>query len=222
MNAQTAAAAVATLVSLACTVTVARRARERAAIRAPLIAWTIAFGLFTIADAALWYGAARGWTGPVFRLYYLTGGILVVAYLAVGELLLVLARPASGPGHRGDHAVLDVRGDQRGAGGPGRRGQARRGRGGAAERRAGGHPAGRACDRAELGREPSWCWSARCCRPAAGATGGRCWWRSGVGVVAITASATRFGSYTLFALGQALGVVLIYLGLVTRRSSSPR
>ena len=29
----------------------------------------------------------------------------------------------------------------------------------------------------------------------------------GVGVVAITASATRLGSYTLFALGQALGVV---------------
>ena len=26
----------------------------------------------------------------MFRLYYLTGGILVVAYLAVGELLLVL------------------------------------------------------------------------------------------------------------------------------------
>ena len=90
MNAQTAAAAVATLVSIACTVTVARRARDRAALRAPLIAWTIAFALFAIADAALWYGAARGWTAPVFRLYYLTGGILVVAYLAVGELLLVL------------------------------------------------------------------------------------------------------------------------------------
>ncbi len=90
MSGQTAAAAVATLVSIACTVVVARRAVDRAAIRAPLIAWTIAFGLFAIADAALWYGAARGWTAPVFRLYYLTGGILVVAYLAVGELLLVL------------------------------------------------------------------------------------------------------------------------------------
>ena len=54
MNAQTAAAAVATLVSIACTVTVARRARDRAALRAPLIAWTIAFALFAIADAAWW------------------------------------------------------------------------------------------------------------------------------------------------------------------------
>ena len=185
MNAQTAAAAVATLVSIACTVTVARRARDRAAIRAPLIAWTIAFGLFTIADAALWYGAARGWTGPVFRLYYLTGGILVVAYLAVGELLLVL------PGRRvarvtaatmlfltfaAISGVLAAQVDD---------GQARRRRGRPAERRAGRNAAGRAGDRAELGRNRGGAGRLGAVGPpparlAAAAGGGRAWgwWRS--------------------------------------------
>ena len=63
------------------------RARSR---QAPLIAWTIGFALFTAASLALLDGAARGWTAAPFRIYYLTGGVLVVAYLAVGELLLVL------------------------------------------------------------------------------------------------------------------------------------
>ena len=221
MNAQTAAAAVATLVSLACTVTVARRARDRAAIRAPLIAWTIAFGLFTIADAALWYGAARGWTGPVFRLYYLTGGILVVAYLAVGELLLVL------PGRRvarvtaatmlfltfaAISGVLAAQVDE-----------AKLASAGAAPPNGalvGTPPVALAIVLNSVGTVVVLVGSVLSARR-------RHDWRPllvavGVGVVAITASATRLGSYTLFALGQALGVVLIYLGLVTRRSSSPR
>ncbi len=221
MNAQTAAAAVATLVSLACTVTVARRARDRAAIRAPLIAWTIAFGLFTIADAALWYGAARGWTGPVFRLYYLTGGILVVAYLAVGELLLVL------PGRRvarvtaatmlfltfaAISGVLAAQVDE-----------AKLASAGAAPPNGalvGTPPVALAIVLNSVGTVVVLAGSVLSARR-------RHDWRPllvavGVGVVAITASATRLGSYTLFALGQALGVVLIYLGLVTRRSSSPR
>jgi hypothetical protein len=43
---------------------------------------------------------------------------------------------------------------------------------------------------------------------------------AGVGVIALASSATRLGSYTLFALAQAAGVTLILLGLVTRRRSS--
>ena len=39
----------------------------------------------------------------------------------------------------------------------------------------------------------------------------------GVAVIALAATATRFGSYALFALGQAVGVTLMMLGLVWRR-----
>jgi hypothetical protein len=42
---------------------------------------------------------------------------------------------------------------------------------------------------------------------------------AGVAVIALASSATRLGSYTLFALAQAAGVTLILLGLVTRRRS---
>jgi hypothetical protein len=221
MNAQTAAAAIATAVSLACTVVVALRARDRAAIRAPLIAWTIAFGLFTIADAALWYGAARGWTAPVFRLYYLTGGILVVAYLAVGELLLVL------PGRRvarvtaatmlfltfaAISGVLAAQVDD-----------AKLAAAGAAPPNGalvGTPPVALAIVLNSVGTVVVLVGSVLSARR-------RRDWRpllvaAGVGVVALTASATRLGSYTLFALGQALGVILIFLGLVTRRSSGQR
>jgi len=90
MSGQTAAAAAATAVAAACTVIAARRALAPSPRRPAFVAWTIGFALFTIAAAALWLGAANGWTDGPFRVYYLTGGILVVAYLAVGELLLVL------------------------------------------------------------------------------------------------------------------------------------
>src|SRR5262249_45927778 len=89
MSAQTAAAAIAALVSLAATAVVAQRPVARPATRAPMLAWLIGFALFSIAELALWYGAASGWTPAAFRIYYLAGGILVVPYLAVGELLLI-------------------------------------------------------------------------------------------------------------------------------------
>jgi len=40
---------------------------------------------------------------------------------------------------------------------------------------------------------------------------------AGVAVIAAASTATRAGSYALFALGQAAGITLILLGLVTRR-----
>jgi hypothetical protein len=40
---------------------------------------------------------------------------------------------------------------------------------------------------------------------------------AGVGVIAAGSSATRIGSYTAFALAQAVGAGLILLGLITRR-----
>jgi hypothetical protein len=70
MSGQTLAAAVAAVVAAACTVVVVTR--------------------LTAATVALLDGAARGWSDVPYRIYYLTGGVLVVAYLAVGEMLLVL------------------------------------------------------------------------------------------------------------------------------------
>ena len=80
MSAQTAAAAIAALVSLAAhRGGRASRADPAAAVRAPMLAWLIGFALFSVAELALWYGAANGWTSAAFRIYYLAGGILVVA-----------------------------------------------------------------------------------------------------------------------------------------------
>src|SRR5205085_7252739 len=86
MSGQTAAAGAAAIVSVACTCVVAARLLGRPRRAAPLIAWAIGFALFSIATICLWEGAWRGWSEDGFRLYYLSGGILVVAYLAVGEL----------------------------------------------------------------------------------------------------------------------------------------
>lgn len=216
MSWQAPAAAVATAVTAACTVVVAGRVRRPSPVRAAFAAWTVGFALFTLANAALWDGAARGWSAAPFRLYYLAGGILVVAYLAVGELLLVL------PGRRVSRvaaasmlfltfaavaAVLAARVDA------------------AALARAGATPPNGALvgpwpevmaialnatgtvvllagtiASARRRRDP---------RPLLVA--------AGVGVIAVGSSATRLGSYTAFALAQAVGAALILLGLVTRR-----
>lgn len=219
MSAETLAAGAAAAVSAACTAIVARRLAVAGGRRPPLIAWTIGFALFTAATLALLDGAARGWSDVPFRIYYLTGGVLVVAYLAVGEMLLVL------PGRTvtrlvaatmlfltfaSTAAVLAARVD-------------------AGElARAGATPPNGAMKglwttvlaialnssgtvvllggsvlSARRRRDP---------RPLLVA--------AGVGVIALASSATRIGSYTLFALAQAVGVTLILLGLVTRRRSS--
>jgi hypothetical protein len=222
MSGQTAAAAVAALVAAGCTAVCAQRLWIARGRRAPLIAWTAGFGLFTAAAGALWYGAARGWTAVPFRVYYLTGGVLVVAYLAVGELLLVL------PGRRVTRmatatmlfltfaavaAVLAARVDA------------------GALRRAGATPPNGALEGLWpkvmaialnsvgtlvllVGSVRS-AWQRRDSRPLMVA--------AGVVVIAAASSATRLGSYTLFAAAQATGTVLILLGLVTRRArTTPR
>jgi hypothetical protein len=219
MSGQTLAAAVAAVIAAACTGVVVTRLRRAGPRRAPLIAWTIGFALFTAATVALLDGAARGWSDVPYRIYYLTGGVLVVAYLAVGEMLLVL------PGRTvtrltaatmlfltfaATAAVLAARVDagelhRAGATPPN----------GAIE---GTWPAVMAIALNSAGtvvllagsilsarrrRDP---------RPLLVA--------AGVGVIALASSATRLGSYTLFALAQAAGVTLILLGLVTRRRSA--
>jgi hypothetical protein len=52
-------------------------------------AWTVALFLFSAASVALWGGAAFGWNGAWFRLFYLFGAIVNVPYLALGTIYLL-------------------------------------------------------------------------------------------------------------------------------------
>lgn len=53
------------------------------------VVWTIAFAIFAIAAGAEVLGTVSGWTPAIVRVYYLTGAVLVVGYLALGELYLL-------------------------------------------------------------------------------------------------------------------------------------
>jgi hypothetical protein len=66
--------------------------------RAPeLAAWSASLLSYAIASAALAWGAAAGWDGRSFRVYYLFGGLLTAALLGLGSLLLSGRRWALGP-----------------------------------------------------------------------------------------------------------------------------
>ena len=71
-----------------------RRRRERSDPQ--LVAWAAGLGAYAVASAALAWGAASGWSDPVFRVYYLFGGLLTAALLGVGSLLLA-GRRWAGP-----------------------------------------------------------------------------------------------------------------------------
>ena len=65
----------------------------RDALRRPSperVIWAGAFLVFTIAAACEVIGSAIGWTPTLARVYYLTGAVLVVGVLALGELYLLL------------------------------------------------------------------------------------------------------------------------------------
>jgi hypothetical protein len=77
----------AALVTLRLSGDLVRRYRRR---RAPeLVAWAAGLGAYSIAAAALAWGAAAGWSDAAFRVYYLGGALLTAALLGVGSLLLV-------------------------------------------------------------------------------------------------------------------------------------
>src|SRR3954469_18200145 len=62
------------------------RWRERG--RAETAAWAASLLCYSAAAAALAWGAAHGWDGRTFRVYYLFGGLLTAPLLGVGSLLL--------------------------------------------------------------------------------------------------------------------------------------
>ncbi|MDQ6799158.1 MAG: hypothetical protein M3011_14275 [Actinomycetota bacterium] len=87
MSTQSALAAAAALVALAlamCTYErwlVARRPHE--------LAWSVSLAMFFVGAAALWFGAANGWGGASFRVFYLFGAVVNVPFLALGTVYLL-------------------------------------------------------------------------------------------------------------------------------------
>jgi hypothetical protein len=85
----------AALVALRLAAALADRWRAR---RAPeLAAWSASLLAYAIASAALAWGAAAGWDGRSFRVYYLFGGLLTAPLLGLGSLLLSGRRWALAP-----------------------------------------------------------------------------------------------------------------------------
>jgi hypothetical protein len=67
-----------------------RLAARWRARRAPELAmWSASLTAYSVASAALAWGAAAGWNEVAFRVYYLFGGLLTAPLLGAGSLLLV-------------------------------------------------------------------------------------------------------------------------------------
>ena len=90
--------AAAALISLACAVVVAWDGWRRP--KPDKAAWAVAFALFALAAGVEVAGSTLGWTPLLARVYYLAGAVLVVGYLALGELYLLAHRRVApvGPG----------------------------------------------------------------------------------------------------------------------------
>lgn len=78
------------LVSLRLSADLIRRFRRQQAPE--LVAWAAALAAYALAAGALAWGAAAGWTDPVFRAYYLGGALLTAPLLGAGSLLLTRRR----------------------------------------------------------------------------------------------------------------------------------
>lgn len=78
------------LISALCCAMIVRDAISKP--RPDKIAWAIAFALFAIAAASEALGSLREWTPALVRTYYLTGAVLVVGFLALGQLYLLAGK----------------------------------------------------------------------------------------------------------------------------------
>jgi hypothetical protein len=85
----------AALLSLRLAALLASRWRDRG--RPELAAWSAALFAYSVASAALAWGAAAGWDTRAFRVYYLFGGLLTAPLLGLGSLLLYGWRRIAGP-----------------------------------------------------------------------------------------------------------------------------
>jgi hypothetical protein len=58
------------------------------------LAWAVALALFACGSLSLWAGAALGWSGWSFRLFYAFGAVVNVPFLALGTIELLAPRRA--------------------------------------------------------------------------------------------------------------------------------
>lgn len=56
------------------------------------LAWSVAMALFSVGSLALWFGESVGWNALAFRIFFLAGAVLNVAWLALGTLYLLAGR----------------------------------------------------------------------------------------------------------------------------------
>lgn len=56
------------------------------------LAWTVAMLLFALGSLAMWFGESVGWTAFGFRVFFLSGAVLNVAWLALGTIYLLAGR----------------------------------------------------------------------------------------------------------------------------------
>ena len=61
------------------------------------LAWTIAMILFAVGSLALWWAETTGWTLLIFRIFFVSGAVLNVAWLALGTIYLLTGKTT------GDH-----------------------------------------------------------------------------------------------------------------------
>jgi heme/copper-type cytochrome/quinol oxidase subunit 2 len=78
------------LISALCAAVIARDAIQKP--RPDKFAWSIAFAIFAVAAASEALGSINEWTPTLVRTYYLTGAVLVVGFLALGELYLLAGK----------------------------------------------------------------------------------------------------------------------------------
>lgn len=86
----TALAVAAALVALAFSLATYERWRLRR--RPHEAAWSASLAMFSLAAASMAVGSQTGWSGPVFRSFYLFGAILNVPFLALGTIYLLTPR----------------------------------------------------------------------------------------------------------------------------------
>lgn len=78
------------LIALACSIVMFRDAVKRP--RPDKVIWGVAFALFAIAAGADSWGRGVGWTTWLAKSYYASGVALVVTFLAIGQLYLLFPR----------------------------------------------------------------------------------------------------------------------------------
>lgn len=60
--------------------------------RPHIVAYGVGMTMFAIATWALFVGLTFGWTGPVYRTFFLFGAVLNILYLALGSMFLVVGK----------------------------------------------------------------------------------------------------------------------------------